>query len=512
MYKVMVVEDEFIERQALVLMLRNNFPELSIIAEASNGIEAINLARKNKPDIVLVDVNIPGINGLEVINTIKKVNQKTSFIIVSSYDNFEYAQQAIKLGVEDYLLKPTRLETLRQAINASILKMKNSFEADSTATALLNRIENIRPMLEHDFIYEVIANGQLAEIRRMLAFWGWEDHGGFCLVILEKSGSAKLHSMVKNSLEVVGNKLVSGFFNSQSVFCIMIKGEVQNNVIDTICNFIDGFLKEQGFDDFYIGVSKPLENVPDWPNAYRQAKIALKRAQEEKTRIAQFDISEVLSAAESFNEKLKTWTKLLIRAILEDKEDQQKKLSEQISLFLLSEYTFQKAKEESYKLMILLEQELGVTFPYLENRPAADTAILELEQPRLLETALFSYIKQVALMVQEFRDQSKNLFVDNALLYIYTHYEKEISLGSIAREIGISPFYLSKLLHRHTNKTCTELIAEKRIEMAKELLLKNYSSKEVCYQVGFNSQNYFSKIFKKHTGLTPGEFRSIKLN
>jgi two-component system response regulator YesN len=495
-------------------MLRNHFPELSVIAELSNGVEAINLARQKKPDLVLVDVGIPGINGLEVIAAIKSEEPKTSFIIVSSHDNFEYAQRAIKLGVEDYLLKPTRLENLRQAINASIAKKKSSFEIDSTTTTLLNRMESIRPLIEHDFIYEIIANGQAAELHRMLAFWGLEDHGGFCLVIYENSGSAKLHETLKSSLEEVGNKLVSGFFDNQSVLCILIRGPTQNKVnevIDNICNFIQEFLKNHGYGNFCIGVSRPLENAADWPKAYRQARIALKHAQEEKISVKRYDMFEGYTSTESSSENLRTWTKLLVRAILEDKEDQQRKLTEQIALILISDNKFQQAREEAYKLMILLEQELDRTFPALRNKPKADTAILELEQPRHLETALFSHIRQFALMVQDLRDQSKNTFVDSALLYIYAHYQKEISLGSIAKEIGVSPYYLSKLLHRYTNKTCTELIAEKRIEEAKKLLLQNFSSKEVCYQVGFNSQNYFTKIFKKLAGLTPGEFRNINI-
>ena len=511
MYTVMVVEDEYIERQALILMLRNHFSELSVIGELSNGVEAISLARQKKPDLVLVDVGIPGINGLEVIAAIKSEEPKTSFIIVSSHDNFEFAQRAIKLGVEDYLLKPTRLENLRQAINASIIKKKNSYEIDSTTTTLLNRMESIRPLVEHDFIYEIIANGQITELHRMLTFWGLEDHGGFCLVIYENSGFAKTHEILKSALEEVGNKLVSGFFDNQSVLCMMIKGMVQNEVVDNICNFIQEFLRKQGYENFCIGVSKPLENTADWPKAYRQARIALKQALEEKISVKRYDMFGVHSFVDSSSENLRTWTKLLVHAILEDKEDQQKKLTEQIAMILISENKFQQAREEAYKLMILLEQELDRTFPALRNRPKADAAILELEQPRYLETALFSHIRQFALMVQDLRDQSKNTFVDSALLYICAHYQKEISLGSIAKEIGVSPYYLSKLLHRFTNKTCTELISEKRIEEAKKLLLQNFSSKEVCYQVGFNSQNYFTKIFKKLAGLTPGEFRNINM-
>ncbi|MDR2479820.1 MAG: response regulator [Treponema sp.] len=509
MYRVMVVEDEYIERQALVLMLRNNFTELSIIAELSNGIEAINTAKTEKPDLVLVDVGIPGINGLEVIAAIKQEEPKTSFIIISSHDNFEYAQRAIKLGVEDYLLKPTRLETLRQAVNASIAKKKSSYEAASTATTLLNRMENIRPLVEHDFIYEVISNGQAAELRRILAFWGLEDYGGFCLVIAEKSAGARLHGIVKAALEELGNRLVSGFFDNHSVLCVMIKGPVKNEVIDNICNFIQGFLHNQDCPDFCIGVSRPVEHAAGWPAAYRQARLALQRTSEENLAVKKYDMPGMMSQAESSPENLRTWTNLLLRAVLEDKEDQQKKLTGQIALLLLSNHELRQAREEAYKLMILLEQELSRTFPALGKKLEADAAILEIEQSRHLEAALLSHIKRFALMVQDLRDQNKNAFVDSALLYIHANYQKEISLGGIAREIGVSPYYLSKLLHRHTSKTCTELIAEKRIEEAKKLLLRNYSSKEVCYQVGFNSQNYFAKIFKKLTGVTPGEYRTI---
>jgi two-component system response regulator YesN len=121
---------------------------------------------------------------------------------------------------------------------------------------------------------------------------------------------------------------------------------------------------------------------------------------------------------------------------------------------------------------------------------------------------LLSHVKRLSLLVHETRDQNKNYFVDRAVMYIKTSYQKEISLGSIAKEINVSPYYLSKLFRKYTGKTCTELIAEERIEAAKQLLIQNYSSKETCFQVGFNSQNYFVKIFKKYVGVTPGEYRN----
>jgi two-component system response regulator YesN len=153
-----------------------------------------------------------------------------------------------------------------------------------------------------------------------------------------------------------------------------------------------------------------------------------------------------------------------------------------------------------------LEQELKKAVPGKE--PQTDTVMLKADDPGQLGICLLSHIRRLFFSVYDTRDQNKNYFVDRAVMYIKANYQKEISLGSIAQEIRVSPYYLSKLFRKYTGKTCTEIIAEERIEAAKRLLSQNYSSKETCFQVGFNSQNYFLKIFKKYVGVTPGEYRN----
>jgi two-component system response regulator YesN len=193
------------------------------------------------------------------------------------------------------------------------------------------------------------------------------------------------------------------------------------------------------------------------------------------------------------------------------------KLVEEICLVLMSGNEFYAAREEAYKLIILLDQELKKALPVMEPRTGADaviadTVILKASEPRHLEICLLSHIKRLSLLAHEMRDQNKNYFVDRAVMYIKANYQKEISLGSIAKEINVSPYYLSKLFRKYTGKTCTELIAEERIEAAKRLLVQNFSSKETCFRVGFNSQNYFVKIFKKYVGVTPGEYRNTGMS
>jgi two-component system response regulator YesN len=167
------------------------------------------------------------------------------------------------------------------------------------------------------------------------------------------------------------------------------------------------------------------------------------------------------------------------------------------------------AREEAYKFIILLQETLCRAIPIPELRDEIDAALLRAEEPRDIEVSLLECVKRFSRLVNEFREQDRNVFVEKALRYIDEHIRSEISLGSIAPHIQVSPYYLSKLFRKYTGKTCTDIITERRIEEAKKLLVAGKSSKESCYGAGFNSQNYFSKIFKKITGFTPGEYRTI---
>jgi two-component system response regulator YesN len=516
----MVVEDEYIERQALVLMLGDNFPELSLIGESGNGFEAIFQAYYRKPDLVLIDVGLPDKNGLDVIAEIKSFSRETAFIIISSHDNFDFAQRAIKLGVEDYLLKPIRLESLKAAISSSVSRKESRYEADTAATNLLSRMENIRPLIESDFIYSMVSGGQSEARRRLLAFFGYENSSGVCLVVSATNGINHPQVVIKGLLEKAGQKTLSGFFNSRSIICLFIDPGEDHGSVEERCRSMIRYL-ENNCLDFHVGVSEPVGDDNNWSNAYKQANVALKHAEEENQNVKKYDRTVMLYSdgipAAPFGipknpakdgGKLAVWVSLFVRVILDNREDQLEKLVEEICLTLIPGKEFYIAREEAHKLIILLEQELKKVLPVTELPTEVYAVILKADEPRHLEMCLLSHIKRLFSLVQETRDQNKNYFVDRAVMYIKTHYQKEISLGSIAKEINVSPYYLSKLFRRYTGKTCTELIAEERIEAAKGLLIRNYSSKETCFHVGFNSQNYFVKIFKKYVGVTPGEFRS----
>lgn len=155
MYKILIIEDEQIERETLYKILHDNFT-LKGLYMAKNGKEALDVFEREKPEIVLADINIPGINGLEVIRRIKQQQQDTSFLVLSSYNYFEYAQEAIRLGVSDFILKPYNIEHLKEVVDRLIHQHREKRKEQQQHDELLEKIEKITPVVENECLYAII--------------------------------------------------------------------------------------------------------------------------------------------------------------------------------------------------------------------------------------------------------------------------------------------------------------------------------------------------------------------
>lgn len=124
MYKLLIAEDELLERQALKMMISAKIKEIGIIVEAENGRKAIQLAEQDAPDIILMDIKMPGIDGIEAVKTIKRHQSDVKIIMLSAFDTFEYARQVMQQGVKEYLVKPARKDELIAAIERVLAEIK----------------------------------------------------------------------------------------------------------------------------------------------------------------------------------------------------------------------------------------------------------------------------------------------------------------------------------------------------------------------------------------------------
>lgn len=506
--RVLVVEDEAIERQAIVLTLRNHFPNINVIAEAGNGYDALVRFRECEPDLVLMDVSIPGINGLQTIQMMNAESPGTSFIILSSHDNFAYAQWAIQLGVEDYLLKPANIDALQRSIQS--IEQKRALEQDKKrkATALQERVNKIRPIVINDFIISIISNGDPDVFKQTFSFLGFDIMTGFCMLLTENNGFRRTMSIVENALTEVGYKLICGFYDNHSVYCVLVESATEK-MIDEVLQYTSLLLHNNGYKNFTLAASNSIDNVEHWSRGYQQASAAIRHAIKENLQIKKFE--EQLSSAEEnqystnhLANNAQNWS----RIIIDHQTDSSLQLINQTVLALAHNREVQYVREDVYKMLVLLEHNLIHALPGLQGLVEADANILQATSIESLLLNLQKHLVKLDGIAKNYRDKTKNSIVDQTMEYINTHFSQGISLDSIAKQMEISPYYLSKLLKRHTHKTCTELICERRIKEAKTLLKQNLSSKEVTFATGFNSQNYFTRVFKKYTGITPREYRN----
>ena len=152
MYRIIIADDEEIECRALEMMIRNEFPDMEILPYVQNGIDLVASVKKNHPDIAIIDINMPGLNGLDALEMIRTRNKELKVIISSAYSEFQFAKKAMKLGVSDYILKPlnreTFCETLRKVTQQVSAEAEKRYEENRTKV----QIEEINGVVGSEFL------------------------------------------------------------------------------------------------------------------------------------------------------------------------------------------------------------------------------------------------------------------------------------------------------------------------------------------------------------------------
>jgi two-component system response regulator YesN len=179
MYKIMIVDDEYLEREALSIILKNRctIEDIDIIGTASNGEEAVELSKVNKIDIIFIDIKMPKKDGLQALKEIKKFLPEAKFVIMTAYDEFEYVQEALKLNIEEYLLKPvkpTKVDSVMQKITKKIKKRR---EEEEVKEKMKEKLNMVLPYIKMSFVFDLIFLDidTVEEIKNRASFFNIKD-------------------------------------------------------------------------------------------------------------------------------------------------------------------------------------------------------------------------------------------------------------------------------------------------------------------------------------------------
>lgn len=509
--RIVVVEDEYRVRTGVVKLIGRIKPEYEVVAEAENGLEGVEAILEYTPDLVIVDIKMPLMDGIEMLSKLKEKGVKHKTIILSGYSDFEFAQKAIKLGVSEYLLKPVTANDLEQTLlnTEKEILMEKKLEADQTQ--VLSSIENIFQNIVlgsndkademYRYLYDRYGIGQSTEFAALSVYYGTNKHDAI------------------NKLKIILSDAVTGSkAGGYTIFDLDLHREIilllykcqdyqtlerlfQNRVIKEVLG-----QKISGMVFGWIQFTGP-ENIKNSINTIRKelkwsivlgedVLISYPKTRQINTKLIHYPIGiESASKACVFSndsgrlnllfEEFICWWKKEVYHPAGVIEAFVRFASSIINVIKETDFDLYEAINQKETLQQLID---SITLSELHN-------------------ALFSIIdKNKARTNKEM--QPVSLIVRKAVSLVNEFYKDGITLDQIAARLNITPEYLGSLFNREIGTNFSTYIKEYRIKKAKELLMsKDLKTYEISEQVGYSDPKYFCRVFKETTGLTPGEYQ-----
>lgn len=513
MKKVLIVDDEFLVRLGLKTTIDWEAHGYRIAGEASNGKEALDLFEKLDPDILLTDIKMPVMDGFKLIEEVRKKKKNLKIVILSHYDDFTFAQKAVKYGAVQYILKSEMNEAnLLELLQSLANEEKN--EETETVRAKIDREDYLKEQLIGkpanaellSCTFTAPPKNLFEEANHVILYGSCET-----AMLAENSGdmlAKTVRTILENAFKRSGTVFSTSKdqFNFTSILLVndAPKAEVQAHVVESMKQLIRNI--KQYFDIVVkIGISNP--GMPEqFGNMIYQAGLARIRCFFTENSIAVYE--------EADNDEEKTVRVSHSRLSSYINEDNRTKLRA-----YLSEIFAELKKTGSYPvfrnaLIDLLSIGKSICETYkLDQVPSLTQAKFSYDNFSVLPfiSHAETYIQELYDTIADAKTNNEQIFslaVRNSIAYVKSNYASNISLTDAAEAAEVSSSYLSLIFKQETGVNFSSYLTEYRIEQAKKML-SSTSKKiyEIADEVGFSSPYYFSKVFKEITGLTCKEYK-----
>ena len=519
LFKLLVVDDEAIEREALKFIVKNSNLEISEVMEASNGQEALAIAEKFDPDIVTLDILMPGLNGIEAGQILRERKPELKIVFVTAYDSFEYAHEAIKIGVEEFIVKPGSDEKTLEILQSCIRQLEEERQRKRQKESLEVKINQISVYLENEFVNSVV-NGEIDEQHAAdyLKFMLDEFEEGFGVVIdvdftrgnsithfprntIRKKLTQKLSELLDEDIKFMAHQAkntihILFFGYSPGMRSYYIK------LIEDGIRMLDEDLNEQFAARLYYGVGAQYNSISRLWKSFSQAKAA--------ARNMQLSILENSDGGQPSANSLEITEDELWLSIINGNEDAVVQKADHIlDDIIFASNDMNEAKLKLYEFFILMSR-------YLDRERQLKQAVPEnvfddlknIESRGEARKYIHEYLFEIFKALKEQRSGNTAVILDKAIRFIDQNYHENLTLEDVAYEAGFSTYYFGKLFKKTFGVTFTDYLTNLRIARAKELLKDPLLTvKGVTYRVGYMDPNYFTRVFKKSEGITPTEYR-----
>lgn len=511
MFKVVVIDDEAIVRKGIINVIDWRNLGCQVVGEASNGADGFELIEKEKPDIIITDINMPEIDGLEMIKTLKDKIPLGHIIVLTGYREFDYIQEALRLGVHSFLLKPSKINEITSAIKSVCLELNYKNKREESFKQLESHYKKSLPLLKEKLLFEIMyTNCHDGEgIEEQLNLYGIEiDRVAVLSIHMDFPTNMDMYQKHLNKFGISNafiELMESNFFcesvnisQKQLVFVLGNKG-TSYKLMEGLMKEIDKFqLMIKSCFDLGMTLCVSSEGI-GWKSLSQKAKecetaYRYQIYYGEDALILYDDIETLSPISQDIN--IETLKNDIISSIRAGNEQLVKELNKAFYSQMQNISTYKTIYKELVTDILEGGEDLRTVF--------ANTSSLE------------DYHHSYEEIVYQEISRRNKLHLDNicdilkqSLDYIHKNYRESISLNDIADYTYVSTYYLSRMFKREIGKNFVEYLNEYRIEKAK-VHLRDYELKtyEVADLVGISDPHYFSKLFKRYVGMTPRDYRT----
>ncbi len=533
MIKIMVADDEPLQRQYLRTVLEEFPRKYKIVAEADNGEDAVSLGIELRPDIIFLDIRMPGLNGIEVARQLKVALPDAKIVIVSAYSEFNYAQQSVGLGLAEYLLKPVEsveILDLAQKLSDEIeAEQEKKKELENTKATLKDAL----PFIRIGFVMDLI-NGNLTdegEMKSRTAFFGiknplclamniWLDNlttqNNFRSELEKQIVQRQVSEAIETSLQEWPEHFFVSLGNGQYTVLLAAEDSFDDAAIKDMAtklgNHICEYVRDNTSSTVTVGIGRMGHSPAGIARSYREASVA------GEYRVLYggdqpIHADDVEATSEYANVLRQGYEKNLVMAVCMGDWDR----TVRSFLSLWTEYISDDTQlvrvrlkiSEICNVVVRAAVESSIAYESMEE----SLGLLEQQIAKeinmdIMKEKVVNWLNELVSKIRTSREFRNVNLIDKAVRYMEENFQREIGLEDVAKQVYLSTCYFSRLFKQVKGWSFTEYLTHVRMEEARKLLTTtSYSVAEIAMRVGFRDARYFSQVFKKHAGKTPGSYR-----
>ncbi len=524
-YKVFLVEDEIITREGIRDNVDWGAAGFEFCGEAADGEIALPLIEETQPDVLITDIKMPFMDGLQLSKIVREHMPWIKIIILSGHDEFNYAQSAVKLGVTDYLLKPISAQDLRTVLKKLTTTLDREKQQREKLKTLETRVEDSLNLAREKFLLKLVMGGissaEAIEQSQPLGLDILAKHYMVVFIRIELCDPAQAfdyheYQHVERIIKEFASNNLDGFLTKKDMeeLILLLTSEDQEQLVEEgrfLADLIKKEVEKNTTCNPFVDVGSPVDRIGDIHHSFAQAisksrsmqaapaKHNLNMERIDKIKIDHGAIENYLQfgSIQDFEIFFSTTIEPLARSAMQS--------------YLIKHYLFVDIVLTATKFVTDLGAENDCLIPDLQE-------IEDVLENAVSVELIQSEIKRIFSLALEFRKQQANpersVTLQQARAYVDDHFTNpDLKMSDVADNFNISPSHFSTIFSQEIGVTFRDYLSKLRINHAKTLLrTTNLQCSEVAYHSGFNDSHYFSYAFKKKTGKTPQQFRDQPSN